>query len=741
MKRIVLIIFFLFLPLLHNSYSDTDIIRQISNSKTPLKQYELFEASFTVTKSLINAGDFTRKYLIPFILLDKNNQKNNLILYITLPDGETISLPAFYSGKEFVWKIRYRPTKVGDYSYYLMLKTPSEIYISEVNSFNVQPQENNGFLRKNKNNSYYLIFDSGKPFFGLGHNIGWVDNNSLAAYQRYFELLKDNGCNLIRVWINAPWAFPLEIDQLGYGNIEILEKIDSLLALAEKYSIYIILVLDTYGSLMDEKGAWGENFWEKNPYNIVCGGPCNKPWDFFTDKKAKEYYKDRIEYIIGRFSHSPNLIAFELWNELDAPADWTKEMASYIKSINPHKQLVTTSLGYPWGNNFDETAIWGLDEIDIIDRHVYGDQVKDTVENLISVNKELSKKYNKMIMVGEFGINANKSDAEIDKTGNAVALHNSLWASVFSRSFSGALNWWWAEYIRVKNLYSHYKALRRFINDINWDTADIDFIKTSPITILNANDSMQLREVIIKTKDSFGDTSYSEFNIDNNGNISGGLVNAYLQGDLNKYCKLKPVFHLDYPQDGKFILYVYMVSQGANLVIYLDDKEVVNKVFTAGPGDGPWKRSLFRKNENIYQCIYDLPIEVKVPKGRHTIRLENTGKDWIMMKKIILENYSGGNFVNVFLSGLMIDKEIIIWVRNKEFNWKNDIKGVKPISIDNASFTILDIEDGSYSIEWWDTFEGEIFLRDNIFADDGKLNILIPSFSKDCACKIKKTIF
>jgi len=721
MRKILLSIlvigYFFGSPIVHAAQNK---IINVSSPNNVVKQYELFEAN---------------------IILDNNQLKTDDAIMdaeISIPNKRAVTIPAFYSGKESAWKIRYSPSKTGTYSYKLKLKTPERTYYSKVMYFKVIPNRSDGFIRKAGYNPFYPVFDSGKPFFGIGHNIGWVTNNSPAGYERYFALLKDNGCNITRIWTNSPWTFKIETEKTGVYNIEDSEKLDKVLEHAKKYGIYIILVLDTYGTLMEERGDWNEQCWKTNFYNKINGGPCEKPWDFFTNETAKQLYKNRLRYMVARWSYSPNIMAFELWNELDAPVEWTKEMAQYLRSINPHGQFITTSLGYPWGNIFDESSIWRLDEIDMIDKHIYGNTTGDVTENIISATRELSNRYNKYVVVGEFGIDAGKSDAQVDSSGDAAALHNSLWASIVSRTFSTSLNWWWAEYIKAKNLYPHYKAFSAFVQNVKWDSKHIDFLKISSVKCKQGARACTFSNVTISANDAWGELTYREFTINNNGNLSGGILNAYLHGSCKEEMKIEPVFNVDYPVNGRFTIHIDTVSQGAKLIITMDGKEALTKELPAGTGKGPWKRSLYRKDIDIYQCVYDADISLDVPAGKHVIKLSNTGLDWIRIKNITLENYSSSLFVKAAASGMRVGEEMLFWIYNKEYNWRNLKKEIEPSLIKGASFIVENVENGNYNIDWWDTLEGKIILRRKSASKNKELLIEVPDFSKDLACKINK---
>ncbi len=445
--------------------------------------------------------------------------------------------------------------------------------------------------------------------------------------------------------------------------------------------------------------------------------------------------------MIARWGYSPNILAFELWNEVDVPADWAREMFSYIKSINPHEQLMTISLDKPWTKKRAKSSdIWKLEDFSIIQRHTYGDRSRDVTGYMLSTNKDLAAKYNKPLLFGEFGMDSSKNDKKTDIAGTGTALHNSIWASTFSGSFSGALNWWWAGYVKGKNLYYHYAALRKFVEDINWDSPNISFANTSPVT----HETPKTRKdsysnTVIHPAKTWGDTRYNSFRILNNGDIEGGMINYYLHGTTKIKMRIKPEIHAEWPTDGKLKIHVDAVSQGANLAVYLDGKEVASKKFLTGRGTGPWISSKYLKDYDIYQCTYDTIVEVDVPQGSHTIKLANTGRDWLGIKEITLTNHESTEYAKARVAGMIIDDQIIFWIQNKEFNWRSIAGGKEPSTISGASFTVYDVDNGSYTIEWWDTFTGKIISRNTLTARNNTINILIPDFSKDLACKIKKS--
>lgn len=700
-----------------------NIVKEVNAVSRAITMPGMYEASITLTRAFRHPYD---------------TDEIDVGIHVTTPQKNVVIVPAFFTGADNVWKVRYTPSAGGTYSCHVFVKTGSGTEEVPTAPFEVTAGPCDGFIRKNRTNPFYPVFDSGRSFFGIGHNIAWVPHDNPAAFEKYFAELEANGGNLARVWLNTFWCLPIETVKLGSYNLKSLDALDKIIAAAEKHGIYLILTLDSYGSLMAGKGNWGEGAWNSNPYNKQNNGPCETPQDFFSDPTAKKFYKNRLRCIIARVSHSRNIFAFELWNEMDAPSPWTAEITSYLKAVNPHGQMTTTSLGYPWGNNIYETAIGDLPDLDIISEHIYGNLSTDIIGHLISVSKALTLKFQKPLMVSEFGLNVGKDDRLIDPSGEAAALHASLWASAFSGCATTALNWWWDSYIRPKKLYSHYKAFSEFIKGIDWNTSQFSFLAMSPVTIASRRNRLY-ENVTIPTREHWAETTYKIFTVRNNGDVDGGLVNYFLHGMQNERIRLQPVFYVNYPGDGTFDINVGVVSQGAHLIVYLDNRIFLERDFPAGPDKGPWKRSMYRKDFDIHQCVYDTTVSIPVSRGKHIIRLANTGIDWLGIKDITLTGYAGGKFAYARALGVQVGTDMLVWIQSKYYTWQNMRDSIELPRISGATVSIGNVENGKYRVEWWNTFTGSVFKREQRAAYNGTLRLEIPEFSKDLAAKITKS--
>jgi hypothetical protein len=670
--------------------------------------------------------------------------KMDLRVTFTAPSGKTTVVPAFLTGRDRAenasfWEARFVPEEEGEYLFSAKNENIPDRHAKAVSPavFRVSDTSLKGFLKRSSNNPRYLKFSSGEPFFGLGHNVAWVHNSSPEVFGRYFSLLKEAGCNLARVWI-CDWSLPLECGMTGNYDRVSSQKLDRILELASDNGIYIILCLDTYGSLVSGPGFWREGRWSQNPYNAANGGPCEHPEDMFTEPEAIRMYKNKLRYVAARWGFSPAILAFELWNEYNAPRGWTRQMASYLRSIGREGKLVTTSLGYPSGKKFDEDAIWRFDELDIVTSHFYGTGREGGLVNpLVQKSLEIMKSHNKPFIISEFGIDNSKDDRYYDSRGDGRALHNSIWASALSGSLGSAMNWWHDSYIRPKALYRHYSALARFLEGINWDSEDVSSPEVSLVFYRRGEPAARNRDVFITPVDKWGMAGISEYEVIGNGDLAGGgMPVKYLHGSEKAEMRTDQLYKVNYAGDGEFVIRVGTVSQGGHLNVFLDDVKIFEKAFPAGSGKGPWKMSRKLKEYGVYQCVYDEDVSVKIPAGEHHVRLSNTGKDWIGIEKIKLGGYIAGNVANARCIAWNVGGVAMFWIHNAGSTWRAGYEGKDPEPVKRAFFEVYDMDPGSYTLEIWNTYEGRVISSRKVRALGGKIRISLPEFSNDIACKL-----
>ncbi len=96
-----------------------------------------------------------------------------------------------------------------------------------------------------------------------------------------------------------------------------------------------------------------------------------------------------------------------------------------------------------------------------------------------------------------------------------------------------------------------------------------------------------------------------------------------------------------FPTATKFQLLVGTVSNNTSLIVEADGKVVFKHDFKPGPGEGEWKESVFRKEWNVYQNIYDRKYEAEIPAGTKQVAVRAEGGDWLTLKEISLIGNKG----------------------------------------------------------------------------------------------------
>jgi hypothetical protein len=83
-----------------------------------------------------------------------------------------------------------------------------------------------------------------------------------------------------------------------------------------------------------------------------------------------------------------------------------------------------------------------------------------------------------------------------------------------------------------------------------------------------------------------------------------------------------------------------------------------------------------------------------------------------------------------------------LWLANRQAVWWNLVVDKRqPEAIDSATLTVEGLDPHSYTVLWWDTHEGAPISRQTITVDQGRLQLAVPPFTRDIACKIVPASF
>ena len=408
-------------------------------------------------------------------------------LRLTAPSGRQLTLPCYFdSGSAAttgVWKARFTPTEAGEYAATLEVGAPGQSADAASLRFGVAPRPGRGFLHAG--DAWSLRFDDGERFRGVGENIGWesrTDDDS-----KYFHSLNQDprftydyllgrlhacGGNFFRTWM-CPWNLPLEwaavtnrqrySDDHRRFNRSAAERLDELCGVAEATDTYFMLTLIPHVALLGDG-------WRRSAYNRANGGPAASAGAFFTDPEAKRRFKDTLRYLVARWGYSAHLGVWEFFNEVDNAmygqkpwripdadvAAWHREMAAYLRALDPYGRPITTSISH--------REVAGLDDIPAIDfnqRHIYRNT--GAIPGAI---RSCEATFGKPCVVGEFAYEWDWSkdfDAFADRMDGDF--RHGLWLGLFSPTPILPMSWWW-EYFDERGTVASLAPVRALSDEM-----------------------------------------------------------------------------------------------------------------------------------------------------------------------------------------------------------------------------------------------------------------------------------
>jgi hypothetical protein len=202
----------------------------------------------------------------------------------------------------------------------------------------------------------------------------------------------------------------------GRFNEEAFRTLDLVLQVARETGVRVIL------PFVDNWNWWGGIA----EYAGFRGRPREAFW---TDPQIRDDFKATIRHLVTRqntltgvrYGDDPAILCWETGNELQAPAAWTREMAAYIKSLDPHHPVMD---GYHTAE-LREVSL-AMPEVDIVTTHHYPGGRKSFAQ-LVRENWAKAQG-RKPYVVGEFGF--------VDTAQMAACLE-----AVVETGTAGALAW------------------------------------------------------------------------------------------------------------------------------------------------------------------------------------------------------------------------------------------------------------------------------------------------------------
>ncbi|HRY48532.1 MAG TPA: cellulase family glycosylhydrolase [Candidatus Paceibacterota bacterium] len=88
--------------------------------------------------------------------------------------------------------------------------------------------------------------------------------------------------------------------------------------------------------------------------------------------------------------------------------------------------------------------------------------------------------------------------------------------------------------------------------------------------------------------------------------------------------------------------------------------------------------------------------------------------------------------------GVTARDEALVWLLDQACDWPEGAKVATPPEVSGVKVTLAGLEEGPWTVEWWDTLKGQRLAVSEAAAADGLLTLAPPAFRADIAGRFKK---
>ncbi len=246
-----------------------------------------------------------------------------------------------------------------------------------------------------------------EEFKFIGVNIPSITSFSEEEVEEYLKKISSYGIKVIRVYADY-----------GEGIEEMkknIKKMDYILDVADKYGIKVIVTFTSKNGMIKRYGL-----------------------RFFSDKNAREEYKEMVGFLINRYKNRSVIFSWELINEpeylskhfegelnFEEVEEWIEEMSSYVKALDK-KHMVSIGTGGVWqyyasAENYEKNyfvEMHSIKNIDFSTIHFYGfsslEWNKKRIRELFRKMIEDSHMIGKPVILEEFGFKRSWGEEKVE---------------------------------------------------------------------------------------------------------------------------------------------------------------------------------------------------------------------------------------------------------------------------------------------------------------------------------------
>lgn len=658
------------------------------------------------------------------------------------PSGKSYVVPGFFdqtrpigNGKSMPrWRLRIAPKVEGEHEVVVRLKDRTGSSTQSFR-FTATAAKSPGFIGISPRDHRYFEFSNGKSYFPIGSNLAW-SREGVGLYERWIPELGKVNANFARIWLSPPWTtFGLEVagkssDGKGVGQYDLTKAadLDHVLEMATRHGVAVSLLLDSFNVL---RPTDREPYWAQSPYNSDNGGPLRIWSDFWTDEQMRKLYRMKLRYLAARYGAYRSVFSWELWNEVDQTGDfepsrtrdWIVWAAGALREVDSYQHLISTSVSPTMGiRDIDQ-----IPELDYIQTHHYGSQNPATV---VAAQQSRKGSWGRAQLVTEVGASSAGPMAEADPTG--IQIRDPMWASLVTGGAGAAVPWWWDSYIDKNNLYPLFGAMAKFVSDVDFPGEQFQVVKPA----LSFAPGVRPPRRDLKLDGKAGIWGPHNLNKPRTYVYADGKMSSLAVSKIQHGLGMHPdwhnpiLFRLYLPRATKFEVEVDRVSGygGATLRIELDGSRYLTRDFT--DPDGLSDTHDLTKDAGIYA--------VTVPKGYHTLKVENVGMDWFSADYRFIGLLPPNNKPATEALAMIGNDVVLSWVRPADATWQRiALFDHAPDPVPPCIMRMNGLASGRWAVEQWDTDRGVMVREMSALVDiDGVMRVSLPALTRNIALKI-----
>ncbi len=440
---------------------------------------------------------------VPNLPSDINVYKEDeldITMKLTGSNGKSLEVDGFYfeeysftddmvldkrTDKAPSFRFRVSPQGGGTWDFTVTLKIKGQVVDTLTAYINVTPDEKNSqVLEVEPNRKQTFVTRSGKNFMAIGENISWNEPiQRKARWSQYItqqmRVTNEYGANYTRVWDYWEGGGKLR-DAVNVMNQGGSAQWDKLFETADEIDFYIAFNMFNMGEF--QTATFNKTCWYSGN-----GGYLDTRLGMYTDRKTIEAMKTYIRYVISRWGYSEHVFAWEICNEIDHgyihPDDtgvdetndvraWLKELAEYIRKIDPYTHMVANSTGYPT----DPIATYDI--FDFVYYHYYN---YESLDKVISLTKSTWLSERRPVLYGEWGVDGDFRNLVCNGeniTDDLTILHHGNWMGVMGGSGGTGFSWWWED-VDEKGAQWTYQVVSEIAQEIPWNDPNMFMVNTS----------------------------------------------------------------------------------------------------------------------------------------------------------------------------------------------------------------------------------------------------------------------